>query len=93
MNNRMIEDFSHRYGARVRYQSKALYEYGYSKYDDRPDTVEVDLTYRALEHLVEADYRAELDYRASREEAHMRKKYPALEEAYSKYQMLMELYK
>ncbi len=93
----MIEDFSHRYGARVRYQSNSFSDYGYSRkasyYDDRRDTVEVDLTYRALEHLVEADYRAELDYRASREEAHMRKKYPALAESYSKYKMLLELYK
>jgi hypothetical protein len=32
-------------------------------------------------------------YQAQREEAWMRQKHPAIAEAYSKYQMLLELYK
>lgn len=97
MDNKMIEDFARRYDVRVRYHNKADNMYGYSRtasyYDGFDSTVEVELSYRALEHLVKADDQAEHDYRANREEARMRKQYPALAEAYSKYKMLLELYK
>ena len=98
MNNKMIEDFAHRYAARVDYRRKtANVYYGYNKtasyYDDRDRTVEVELPSRAFEQMVEMDHHAELDYRANREEARMRNQYSALAEAYSKYKMLLELYK
>jgi beta-lactamase class D len=95
MNSRMIEEFTRRYDARVRYHSQADNVYGYNRtasYHDRFDsTVDVELSYRALEHLVKADEQAELDYRNKREEQHIRARSPAVAEAYSKYKMLLEL--
>ena len=98
MNNKMIEDFAHRYGARVdcRRKTDNVY-YGYNKtasyYDDRDSTVEVELPYRAFEHMVEADHQAELDWRVNREEARIRARHPAVAEAYSQYKMLLKLCK
>ena len=96
MNNKMIEEFAHRYGARVDCRRKADTEYyGYNKtasyYADRDSTVDVELSYRAFEHMVAADHHAELDYQAKREEQHIRARSPAVAEAYSKYKMLLEL--
>ena len=96
MNDKIIEDFAHRYGARVDFRRKtdSVY-YGYNKttsyYDARDSTVEVEFPRRALEHLVKADEQAELDYQAKREEQHIRARSPAVAEAYSKYKMLLEL--
>ena len=98
MNNRMIEDFAHRYNAKVDFRRKTdnVY-YGYNKtasyYDDRDSTVEVEFPRRAFEYMVEMDHQAELDYQAKREEAHIRARHPAVAEAYSKYKMLLELCK
>ena len=95
MDNKMIEDFARRYDVRVRYHNKADNMYGYSRtasyYDGFDSTVEVELSYRALEYLVKADEQAELDYQAKREEQHIRARSPAVAEAYSKYKMLLEL--
>ena len=98
MNNRMIEDFAHRYNARVDFRRKTdnVY-YGYNKtasyYDDRDSTVEVEFPRRAFEHMVEMDHQAELDYQANREEAHIRARSPAVAKAYEQYKMLLELCK
>ena len=97
MDNRMIEDFAHRYGARVDYQRNRSSFQTYSRsidyYDDNKSIVDIELSRIGFEHLIQMDNQAELDYRAGREEARMRSRYPALAEAYSKYKMLLELYK
>ena len=97
MNEKMIHEFVQRYGARVDYQhGRSSFEtYGRSVdyYDYRKSVVDIELSRQEFEHLVEADHHAEVDYRVRSEEARLRSKYPALETAYSKYKMLLELYK
>lgn len=96
MNDKIIEDFAHRYGARIDFRRKtdSVY-YGYSKttsyYDDRDSTVEIELPRRAFEHMVEADHQAELDWRTNREEQRIRDKSPAVAKAWEQYKMLLEL--
>ena len=98
MNNKMIEDFAHRYGARVDYRRRtdnSYYGYNktasYSYYDDRDSTVEVELPLRAFEYMVEVDHQAELDCRAKREEERIRARSPAVAKAWEQYKMLLEL--
>jgi len=103
MNNKKIEDFVKRYGITSIEYTRAN---NYSRYDyvntasgqlafhnDRQQNVDIEIPLRALEHLVKMDDNAEEDYLARKEEAQMRKNYPALEEAYSQYKMLLELYR
>jgi len=96
MNNRMIEDFVYRYGAKVDHQSRRNRIYNGSDraidYDNE-GRVDIELSYRAFEHLVKMDNQAEEDYNASREEARVRRQYPAVADAYHKYKMLLELCK
>ena len=101
MNNRKIEEFFKRYSITSIEYTRAN---NYSRYDyvntasgqlafheNQQQNVDIEIPLRALEHLVKMDDNAEEDYRARKEEARMRKNYPALEEAYSKYQMLLAL--
>ncbi len=93
----MIHEFVQRYGARVDYQhgrsSFQTYARSMDYYDDHKTVIGIELSRIGFEHLVEADHHAEIDYRVRSEEAQMRKRHPALAEAYSKYKMLLELYK
>lgn len=97
MNEKMIQEFAHRYGARVDYKpgrtSFQTYARSMDYYDNSRAIVEIELSRQGFEHLVEADHQAEVDYRVRSEEARLRGKHPALAEAYSKYKMLAELYK
>lgn len=96
MNNKMIEDFAHRYSARIDLRRKTdsvYYEYNKtaSYYNDRDSTVEVEFPLRAFEHMVEADHQADLDWRTHREEQRIRDTSPAVAKAYEQYKMLLAL--
>jgi len=64
-----------------------------SYYADREEHVEMELTRSGFEELVKLDREYDNIWQEQRDEAWMRKTYPAVAEAYSKYQMLLELYK
>jgi hypothetical protein len=71
--------------------------YGYNQtasyYADREDLIEMELTRSGFEELVKLDNEHEKVWQDQREEAYLRRKHPAVAEAYSKYRMLLELYK
>lgn len=95
MNNKLIEDFALRYGARLKYQqprnSIQTYASSYDYYDNTRSIVDIELPMRAFEHLVEMDNQAEHDYRVLKEEAHVRARHPSVAAAYSQYKMLLAL--
>lgn len=97
MNEKMIQEFAHRYGARIDYQQGRGTVHTYAKamdyYDDSKSIVDIEISRIGFEHLVQMDHEAEVDYRARNEEARIRKNYPAVADAYSKYKMLLELCK
>ncbi len=64
-----------------------------SYYADREEIIEMELTRSGFEDLVNMDNENDKAWQAQRDEAWMRRTYPAVAEAYSKYQMLLELYK
>jgi hypothetical protein len=71
--------------------------YGYNQtasyYNDREELIEMELTRSGFEDLVKLDREFDNIWQEQRDEAWMRKTYPAVAEAYSKYRMLLELYK
>ena len=100
MNNKTIEDFVIRYGAKINYEQghnaglNKVYTTGrsidyYSNIDNA--RVDIELSVRAFEHLVNSDNQADVDYQAGKEEARIRALYPSVAEAYSQYKMLLEL--
>ena len=100
MNTRMVEDFAQRYGAKVNFlrDEPASYNYmgtasDYKYYATDRNNVEISLSMRSFKYMVEMDIQAGVDYEKQREEAHIRKQYPAVAEAYDKYQMLLALCK
>jgi hypothetical protein len=64
-----------------------------SYYADREEIIEMELTRSGFEDLVKMDNEREKVWQDQREEAWMRRTYPAVAEAYDKYRMLLELYK
>ena len=78
-------------------QSYQTFNYGWNKtasyYNDREELIEMELTRTGFDRLVELDREFDNIWQEQRDEAWMRKTYPAVAEAYSKYQMLLELYK
>lgn len=64
-----------------------------SYYADREELVEMELTRTGFEELVKLDSAFDNIWQEQRDEAWMRRTHPAVAEAYSKYQMLLELYK
>jgi hypothetical protein len=64
-----------------------------SYYADREEIIDMELTRSGFEDLVRLDNEHEKLWQDQRDEAWMRRTYPAVAEAYSKYQMLLELYK
>ena len=64
-----------------------------SYYADREELIEMELTRSGFESLVDLDNRHEKAWQAQRDEEYMRRTHPAVAEAYSKYRMLLELYK
>jgi hypothetical protein len=71
--------------------------YGYNStaysYSDREETIDLEIPRRSFEQLVDNDFQLERMYQSHREEAYLRKQHSAIAEAYSKYKMLLELYK
>ena len=72
-------------------------DYGYNQtasyYADREEVIEMELTRSGFEDLVKMDNEHEKVWQDQRDEAYMRRTHPAVAEAYSKYRMLLELYK
>ena len=57
------------------------------------EIVEMEIDKRSLENLTGIVYRAQNFLSKEGEEQYLRRKHPALADAYSKYQMLVELYR
>lgn len=103
MNTRTIEDFAQRYGAKIDLRQDRISSYNYMGtasdylntryYDTDRNNVEISLSMRSFEHLLEMDNQAEEEYQKHREEARIRMQYPAVADAYHKYKMLLELCK
>ena len=60
---------------------------------DCEEIVELEMYSRSFEYLVTVDDEHTKMYQDKRDEAWMRKQYPAIKEAYDKYLMLLALYK
>jgi hypothetical protein len=71
--------------------------YGYNQtasyYADREELIEMELTRTGFDKLVNLDREYDNIWEEQRDEAYLRRTYPAVAEAYSKYRMLLELYK
>jgi len=71
--------------------------YGYNQtasyYADREEIIEMELTRSGFEDLVKVDTEHDKLRQDQRDEAWLRRQYPALKDAYDKYQMLLALYK
>lgn len=98
MNRQHYENFVNRYGAKVetvrpRRRLPATYTYGHSSVLDEYDyyqenTVDLELPMESFERLVALDRAHDF----ARADAEIRKRYPAVADAYSKYQMLLALH-
>jgi hypothetical protein len=62
-------------------------------YSDREEYVEMELPRSAFEELVNIDRKIHSWIQEERDEEYLRRHHPAINEAYSKYRMLLELYK
>ena len=60
---------------------------------DREEYVEMELPRSAFEELANIDRKIDSWVQEERDESYLRKHHPAVAEAYSKYRMLLELYK
>ena len=94
-----MNDFINRY--RIRHirtnREHETINYGYNQtasfYANREEIVEMELPRSAFESLVDLDRKIDNWVKQDRDEAYMRRQYPALNEAYDKYRMLLELYR
>ena len=95
--NKMIQDFAKRYDANINRQTDRntfhTYSRSYDYYDDSNTVASIEMPLRSFHHMVEMDNRAEEDYQAQRKEQQLRAKYPAVKDAYEKYQMILALCK
>lgn len=97
------DDFINRFGVKhakiiqgpVNYVNYANFGYHQkaSYYADREELVEMELTRSGFEQLVKLDGAYAKAWQDESDERYLRKIHPALEEAYSKYRMLLEIYK
>lgn len=60
-------------------------------YDPYSRVVDIEMPMRSLDDLLRHQQQADTDYQASKEEAHIRRQFPAVAEAYAQYKMLLEL--
>jgi hypothetical protein len=78
-------------------QSYQTFNYGWNKtasyYADREEIIEMELTRSGFEDLVKLDNELDKVFQDQREEAYLRRTHPAVAEAYSKYRMMLELYR
>jgi hypothetical protein len=97
---KFIKDFGFRSVNVKRERPRVLYTYGtygapntasYYNYED--EVVEMEINKRELENLANVYYRSEHFLGKERHENYLRRKHPAIADAYSKYQMLLELYR
>lgn len=64
-----------------------------SYYDDREETIDIEIPRSGFEDLVRLNRRFDDIADEANTEAYLRRQHPAVAEAYSKYRMLLELYK
>jgi len=96
-----LEEFVKHFGFRVvnvRHHSPYQYYDSYNRtasyYTEREQTtIEMEIDRRRLEHMADYFKHSERLDEQEREEHRLRQQNPALKEAYSKYKMLVELYK
>jgi hypothetical protein len=62
-------------------------------YADREELIEMELTRSGFDNLVNLDREYTRQWQDESDERYLRKMHPAIAEAYSKYRMLLELYK
>jgi hypothetical protein len=94
-----MNDFINRY--RIKHirvnRDYETFNYGYNQtasyYNNREEIVEMELPRGAFEELAALDRKFDDMAMEYRDEAYMRRQYPALREAYDKYRMLLELYR
>ena len=75
------------------YRSIASYSRTASYYDDREETIVIEVPRYGFEDLVRLNRNYDRLCDEHRDEVQMRKQYPAIKEAYDKYRMLLELYR
>lgn len=75
------------------YSNVDYYNKTASYYNDREEIVEMEIPRHSFENLVECDREFTRLYQDQRDEAYMRRKHPAIADAYDKYRMLLELYR
>lgn len=94
---RFVKEFGFHHINVKRDYPRSYVNYGYkgtaSYYNDENEIIEMEIDRRRLEHMADYVQRAEDRLNKDQEESWLRNKHPALKEAYSKYQMLVELYK
>jgi hypothetical protein len=96
---KFIKDFRFRSVNIKRERPRVSYVYGTpnpntaSFYNYQDEVVEMEIDKRELENLVNICYRADHFLSKEREAQYLRSKHPALADAHSKYQMLLELYR
>ena len=97
-----MNDFINRYSIKhirtSREYDRIDYGYNYnspslSYTKNREEIIEIEIPRSGFEELVRIDRELEDWCREEREEAYLRRNHPAIAEAYSKYRMLLELYK
>jgi hypothetical protein len=96
--NDFIKRFNVRHVQVVRDRNYETIDYnGYNQtasyYSNREQLIEIELSRSGFDELVRIDRKLEVLGREAGDEAYMRRKHPALKEAYDKYKMLMELYR
>jgi hypothetical protein len=97
MNNleRFYADFVRKYGASVNIESypESFDQNSFRYYDKRKSKVTIELNLDAFEYMLKCDALADDDLHKLKAEKAIRAEYPAVADAYSKYKMLLELYK
>jgi len=91
------QDFAKRYNANINCQyGRSIfhtYSRSYDYHDDTKTVVSIEMPLRSFQHMVDMDNRAVEDYQAQRKERQLRVQYPAVNDAYEQYQMLLALCK
>jgi hypothetical protein len=92
-----INKYSVKHVQVVRDRNFETINYGYNQtagyYTNREELIEIEITRSGFEQLVRIDHEYDLLWQDQRSEAWMRKRHPAISEAYDKYKMLLELYR
>ena len=95
---RPYDNFVNKYGIRSINVNRERRDFDYynikaSYYNDREETLDIEMDRRSFEYLVQLDEEHTKMWQDQRDEMYMRKEHPAIKEAYEKYRMLLELYK